>query len=667
MNRLKQEKSPYLLQHAENPVDWYPWCEEAFHEAEKRDVPVFLSIGYSVCHWCHVMAHESFEDQEVAAVINKDYVAVKVDREERPDIDAVYMAVCQAMTGSGGWPLTIIMTPDKKPFFAGTYLPKNNQYGHMGLLELLTAVSAKWKQDRRQLLDQSEKITAFLNSRAGEKNRDVVHPQQLISEALTHFAESFDPKYGGFGQSPKFPSPHNLLFLMVQKQERPLAMAEKTLQQMYRGGIFDHVGGGFCRYSTDDMWLAPHFEKMLYDNALLILAYGQAYKETGKTLYADIAERTVRYVLRELTDQDGAFYCSQDADSEGIEGKFYLFTPQEVLEVLGRKAGSAFCKRYDITKEGNFEGKGIPNLIKDTMYGEPPEEYMLLKLYRYRLQRASLHKDDKILTSWNGLMIAALARTARLLDKRTYLTAALDAADFVWETLHIGEGSLLARWRDGEAAFSGTLEDYAYFAWGLIECYKSTFHPAYLKKAVKVANCLMDLFFDEEKGGCYLYAKDSEQLFMRPKETYDGALPSGNSVAALVMKELSFLTGEESWRLAFEKQTDFLMGEAKQYPAGHSFFLWQMSEVLADRGQLICTCSGSSAFDLQDLWQFDLDILVKTEEDAASMEETAPFLKNYPIPFSGTNYYLCQGHTCSEPVKTLEELKKLLASFPDNI
>lgn len=667
MNRLTQEKSPYLLQHADNPVDWYPWCDEAFDEAAKRDVPVFLSIGYSVCHWCHVMAHESFEDEEVAALMNKNYVAVKVDREERPDIDAVYMSFCQAVTGSGGWPLTIIMTPDKKPFFAATYLPKRSQYGHMGLMELLTAVSAKWKQDRSQLLTQVEAVTDYLNRRTEQVSNKTADPVQLIAEALTQFTESFDPQYGGFGQSPKFPSAHNLLFLMAQKQEGPLAMAEKTLTQMYRGGIFDHVGGGFCRYSTDDMWLAPHFEKMLYDNALLILAYGQAYKESGKTIYQDIAEKTIRYVLRELTDEKGAFYCSQDADSEGVEGKFYLFTPQEVITALGQKAGAEFCQRYDITKEGNFEGKGIPNLIKNPMYGEMPEEYMLLKLYRYRMQRAALHKDDKILTSWNGLMIASLARTARLLDRRNYLAPALDAVDFVWQQLHTGDGRLLARYREGESAFSGTLEDYAYFAWGLIECYKSTFDPDYLKKAILVAKQMMHLFFDEEKGGGYLYAKDGEQLFIRPKETYDGALPSGNSVAALVMKALSFLTGEETWRLAFEKQADFLLHEAEQYPAGHSFFLWQMTEELADRGQLICLCSGSSAFDLQDLWQFDLDILVKTEEDAASIEEAAPFLKDYPIPFSGTDYYLCRGHACSQPVKTLEELKKLMTSVSDDI
>lgn len=667
MNRLGQEKSPYLLQHAENPVDWYPWSEEAFNTAMERDVPVFLSIGYSVCHWCHVMAHESFEDEEVAALLNKDYVAVKVDREERPDIDAVYMAVCQTMTGSGGWPLTIIMSPDKKPFFAGTYLPKRSQYGHLGLIELLQAISAKWKQDRSQLLQQSEAITSYLNAQAVQSDRKIPDPKILSTEALAQFTESFDPEYGGFGQSPKFPSPHNLLFLMSQKQEQPLAMAEKTLMQMYRGGIFDHIGGGFCRYSTDDMWLVPHFEKMLYDNALLLLAYGQAYKETGKTIYSDIAEKTFRYVLRELSSREGAFCCSQDADSDGIEGKYYVFTPQEVREVLGQKAGTEFCQRYDITKEGNFEGKGIPNLIRNSIYEEMPEEYLLLKLYRYRLQRTSLHRDDKILTSWNGLMIAALAKTARLLDQWDYLATALNAADFVWEHLHTGEGRLLARWREGESAFQGTLDDYAYLAWGLIECYESTFEPGYLAKAVMVAKQLLNQFFDEEQGGCYLYAKDGEQLFIRPKETYDGALPSGNSITALVMRKLAFLTGEAVWSRAYEKQSAFLLQEAQQYPGGHSFFLWQLTEELQDRGQLICACSGASAFDLRDLWQFDLDILVKTEENAASIEEAAPFLKNYPIPFSGTDYYFCQGHTCRQPVKTLTELKKLLASLPDNV
>lgn len=650
-NRLAGEKSPYLLQHADNPVNWYPWCSEAFTQAAQRDVPVFLSIGYSTCHWCHVMAHEAFEDEEVAALLNDGFVSIKVDREERPDIDSVYMSVCQAMTGSGGWPLTIIMTPDKKPFFAGTYFPKHRKYGAPGLLELLSAVTDKWLYDRAALLEQGQRITDFLQEQSQNDTATAVSAEDLVSKASRYFSKAFDPKWGGFGPAPKFPSAHNLLFLLAQKDKKLSAMANKTLTQMYRGGIFDHIGGGFCRYSTDQMWLVPHFEKMLYDNALLLLAYAQAGKESGKSLYQQVTDRIVRYVLRELTHKEGGFYCSQDADSEGEEGKYYVFTPAEIKEVLGREAGLAFCRRFDITKEGNFEGKNIPNLIERPDYEEFPAEYMLLKLYRYRQHRISLHKDDKILTSWNGLMIAALSRAARLLDRPDYLEAALQAEDFIWHHLHQGSGRLLTRYRDGESAFAGTLEDYAFFSWALLECYSSTFDEEYLKRAVSVADQLLELFFDEADGGCFLYAKDSEQLIIRPKETYDGAMPSGNSVAALVMRKLAFFTGEERWRSAYDKQSSFLQKRAQSHPAGQSFYLWQLTEELRDSGQLICVSRSENLPARHQLWEENMDILVKTERNADSLQEIAPFLKAYPIPQTGADYYYCQGHVCHQRVR----------------
>lgn len=650
-NRLAGEKSPYLLQHADNPVKWYPWGQEAFAEAARRDVPVFLSIGYSTCHWCHVMAHESFEDEEVAALLNEGFVSIKVDREERLDIDSVYMSVCQAMTGSGGWPLTIIMTPDKKPFFAGTYFPKHRRYGAPGLLELLSAVTEKWQLDRSALIEQSQKIPDFLQEQNQRKADTAVSAENLIAEAAGYFSKAFDQKWGGFGPAPKFPSAHNLLFLLAQKDKGLSAMVNKTLTQMYRGGIFDQIGGGFCRYSTDKMWLVPHFEKMLYDNALLLLAYAQAAKESGKSLYLLVADRIVRYVLRELTHEEGSFYCSQDADSDGEEGKYYVFTPAEIKEVLGREAGLAFCRRFDITKEGNFEGKNIPNLIERPDYEEFPAEYMLLKLYRYRQHRCNLHKDDKILTSWNGLMIAALARSARLLDRPDYLEAALQAEDFIWHHLHQGDGRLLARYRDGESAFAGTLEDYAFFSWALLECYSSTFDEEYLKRAVSVANQLLELFFDGADGGCFLYAKDSEQLIVRPKETYDGAMPSGNSVAALVMRKLAFFTGEERWRSAYDKQSAFLQKSAQGHPAGQSFFLWQLTEEMIDSGQLICVSRSENLPPRHLLWAEEMNILVKTDRNADALQEIAPFLREYPIPETGADYYYCQGHVCHQRVR----------------
>lgn len=407
-NELIHEKSPYLLQHAYNPVNWYPWGAEAFEKAKKEDKPIFLSIGYSTCHWCHVMERESFEDSEVAELLNRDFVSIKVDREERPDIDSVYMNVCMAFTGSGGWPLTIIMTTEQKPFYAATYIPKNQKYGTVGMTELLPVIADLWKNKRRELLRTGNEIISVLKERKGRKNEKI--SKKLLIEAADTFKSIFDRKYGGFGAAPKFPSPHNLLFLIrysyYENDKNALEMAEKTLEQMYRGGIFDHIGGGFSRYSTDSRWLVPHFEKMLYDNALLIYTYAESYQLTKNELYKNVAERTIEYVLRELTDTKHGFYCGQDADSEGVEGKYYTFTPDEVKSVLGEKDGSRFCNSFDITEDGNFEGKSIPNLLKKIAEAD---NSTLKKLYDYRLRRTSLHKDDKVLTAWNGLMIAALA------------------------------------------------------------------------------------------------------------------------------------------------------------------------------------------------------------------------------------------------------------------
>lgn len=689
MNHLKFEKSPYLLQHAENPVDWYPWCEEAFALAAKRDVPVFLSIGYSTCHWCHVMAHESFEDEEVAALLNEEFVAIKVDREERPDIDSVYMSVCQAMTGSGGWPLTIVMTPQQHPFFAGTYYPKNSRQGHPGLLRLLRAISKKWKEDKSSLLVQSDQVVSFIKSledrteaniRTGADGQpvseeEIIDTQALIDEAAGYFTRNFDRKNGGFGASPKFPSAHNLLFLMAQrgkKGDKYLSMAEKTLQQMYRGGIFDHIGGGFCRYSTDDCWLVPHFEKMLYDNALLLLAYSQGYVETGNNLYRSIADKIAVYVRRELTSPEGGFYCSQDADSDGTEGKYYVFTPEEIRMLLPLEPAAAFCSQYDITPSGNFEGKSIPNLLKTEDFSSLPDEDLLRILYEYRLERTVLHRDDKILTGWNGLMIAAFARAARQLKKADYLEAALKGADFIWKNLCVEENTpeksvfLYTRFREGNRACTGILDDYAFFAWSLLECYSTTFNPLYLQRADSIGRKMLEQFFDEEKGGCYLYGKDSEQLFVRPKETYDGAIPSGNAAAALVMKKLAFFTGESLWEKAAEKQWNFMNKQCQGQAAGHGFYLWALSEVLEDRGQLICTAAAAESGEnlppetLCTLWNLDVDILLKTPETAEILCSVSPYMENYPLPESGMQFYFCKDQICRNPVSSLEELESLM-------
>ena len=584
-NRLNKEKSPYLLQHADNPVDWWPWCNEALAKAKREDKPIFLSIGYSTCHWCHVMAHESFADAQVAELLNKWFVAIKVDREERPDIDAVYMRACQALTGSGGWPLTVIMTPEQRPFFAATYIPKNTNHGMLGMMELLPQIAQKWAGDRQALLAASEEITAFLI-----KNEEAIptltaaHPQEIIELAVQQFKRSFDHTWGGFGRAPKFPSAHNLLFLLeyasIHQDEEVAQMVERTLTSMYRGGIFDHIGGGFSRYSTDKKWLIPHFEKMLYDNALLAAAYLKAFEYSNQPLYAEIAQRVLAYVLRELTNPDGGFYCSQDADSEGIEGKYYAFSPEEIIAVLGKEQGKLFCNVYAITSQGNFGGKSIANLLDNDDYCHLPPQLpaMREKVYQYRLSRTSLHKDDKVLTSWNALMINTMAQAGRILQDARYTQAAQSAQQFIEHHLSSPGGHLFIRWREGQATHDGLLDDYVFYGLSLLSLYQLTGKKEYLQRATAVAHIMLEQFEDVEQGGFYLIAKDAEQLIMRPKEIYDGAMPCGNSAAILLLRQLAQDTSDAIWQKAADRQIEFMLPRISQYPLSHSFALLALLE-----------------------------------------------------------------------------------------
>lgn len=602
-NKLKDEKSPYLLQHKDNPVDWYPWGEEAFRKAREQDKPVFLSIGYSTCHWCHVMAHESFEDEEVAGLLNQGYVCIKVDREERPDIDTVYMAVCQAVTGQGGWPLTIIMTPEQKPFFAGTYFPKERYYGRPGLTDILKEVLVLWKDRREELIRDGEEITAAINRKYAvrENNQEKrLSGKEILRKAYRIFEKQFDPDWGGFGGAPKFPSPHNLLFLMryarEEQEDYALHMAEVTLDAMMKGGIHDHIGGGFSRYSTDEKWLIPHFEKMLYDNALLILAYLEAYRLTGKERYRDTVRHTADYILRELTDGQGGFYCGQDADSEGVEGKYYVFTPGEVAAVLGEAEGREFCRQYGIVEEGNFEGKCIPNRIGNCRMGAGMSDYYLNqmkeKLYAYRLNRTSLHKDDKILLSWNAWTIIALSRAGVMLKEERYLEAARKAQKFIEERMTDEDGRLYLRYRDGEAANQGQLEDYAVYALAMLELYQADFRVDYLAGAIRTAKQMRRFFEDEEAGGYFINASDATQLIARPKEMYDGAIPSGNSVAAMALGKLAALTADTDWQEASRRQLRYCEREIREYPAGCGFALLAMADAAYLRRELVCTVRG---------------------------------------------------------------------------
>ena len=662
MNHLQSEKSPYLLQHRNNPVDWFPWGNAAFEKAAAEDKPVFLSIGYSTCHWCHVMAHESFEDAEVAALLNRDFVSIKVDREERPDVDAVYMSACQALTGSGGWPLTIVMTPAKKPFFAGTYFPKHRRYGQPGLTEILKQIARLWQEDRERLLQAGEQITAALaqDQPSGGKKPD----KELLRKGYRLFRQQFDASWGGFGPAPKFPAPHNLLFLMryaaLEQEPEALIMAETTLQAMARGGIHDQFGGGFSRYSTDEKWLAPHFEKMLYDNALLLMAYVNAYQITGKENYADTARRAADYILRELTDEYGGFFCGQDADSDGVEGKYYLFTPEEVCEVLGEEDGKEICRLYSITARGNLEGKNIPNRIGQEEPALPADDERLQKLRAYRLNRTALHRDDKILLSWNAWTILALARAGRALADERYSGAAIRAARFIEDSMTDGRNRLFLRWRDGEAAHAGQLEDYAVYALALTELYRLTFDPVYLQNAIQRARRMVELFEDKERGGYFITASDAEQLIARPKETYDGALPSGNSAAASLLQRLAALTGERFWQEAADRQLRFVAGEIERYPAGYSFSLTVLADALYPRRELICAVSGGVPAELGAFLRTHpaegLNILVKTAENAEALAACAPFTGEYPIPPSGAAWYLCENGTCQAPASDFSQL-----------
>ncbi|MCM1257111.1 MAG: thioredoxin domain-containing protein [Roseburia sp.] len=636
-NRLINESSPYLLSHARHLIDWYPWCEKAFARARQENKPVFLSIGYSTCHWCHVMARESFEDKGIARLLNENFISVKVDREERPDLDSIYMEVCQSLTGSGGWPMTIFLTPEKQPFFAGTYFPKDGWRGMIGFRQLLTAISKKWKEDSSALIQSARQIIMTLsrqNAISGEIN------PAILEKAVKQFSKTFDRTYGGFGDAPKFPTPHNLIFLMDNytktKNESSLFMAETTLKNMYQGGLFDHVGYGFSRYSTDREYQIPHFEKMLYDNALLIMAYVKAYSVTGDNFYLYVAEKTGDYVLREMQSPEGGFYTAQDADSEGVEGRFYIFTPNEIKTVLGEEIGDAFNHCYGITPGGNFEGSSIPHLT-----GKPGDEKSFEKylpaLREYRKSRSRLSLDDKILTSWNGLMIAALTQLARVSDDKRYFSAVLKCTDFLYEKMY-QMNHLYVSYRKGRRGVSGYLDDYAFMAFGILELYQVTNDPKHLKWAQNLCRQAITDFWDDENRGFFLSGLNNEELILQTKETHDGALPSGNSVMAHNLVRLFHMTEEKEWEIIAKRQLEFLAGSAFQVPMAHSFYLLALS----------CW-----------LYPKHVTIVLQKDEDKASILKNIPLdtiitilehpTEEYKLLENRTTYYVCTNHTCMPP------------------
>ncbi|WP_131923433.1 thioredoxin domain-containing protein [Hazenella coriacea] len=682
-NRLIHEKSPYLLQHAYNPVEWYPWSEDAFEKAKQEQKLVFLSIGYSTCHWCHVMERESFEDEEVAALLNQDYVSIKVDREERPDVDHLYMTVCQAMTGHGGWPLTVILTPNQKPLFAGTYFPKEDRFGHTGLMSLLQKVTNAWKQDPERAKQMGNRVIEAVQSYLNP-----VDPGKLevaiFDHAFEQFARQFDDQYGGFGDSPKFPRPHDLLFLLrywkQTGEEEALHMVTHTLEAMRRGGIYDHLGSGFARYSVDREWLVPHFEKMLYDQALLAIAYLEAYQATRDEQFAEVAKGIFSYVLRDMRSPEGGFYSAEDADSEGEEGKFYVWKPAEILELLGDEDGQLYLQSYGVTEEGNFEhGTSILNQIHVRLEEVAKQVGISLEQLQERLSQANEklwiarekrihpHKDDKILTAWNGLMIAALARGARVLGEVEYADAAIVATRFIYDHLMREDGRLLARYRDGEAKYLAYLDDYAFLAWGLMELYEATFHGEYVSQAVNLTNEMLQLFGDQEHGGLFFYGKDGEQLLARPKEIYDGAIPSGNSVAAYNLIRLGKLTSDETLLKEADQQLSAFVQSVGASPISYSFFLIAMQFALYPSKEIVISGPPTHVqtkkmiMTTHHAYLPDAVLALQPVGEASNkMKFWVPQQVDAADDQQESTVYICENYACQSPINDVEQLKKAL-------
>ena len=681
-NRLIFEKSPYLLQHAENPVDWHPWGEEAFALAHSEDKPVLVSIGYSTCHWCHVMEHESFENEEVAAVINRFFVPIKVDREERPDVDNTYMTACQLLTGGGGWPLNVFLTPEKQPFYTATYMPREARGQMASITDILERIGSTWQSNRQQLLDSGQRLTESLlqleRSATGSVEGQLLNEEPL-KQTYAKFFETFDKERGGFGEAPKFPVPHNLSMLLRLGQrlglENAQTMAMRTLQSIRLSGTYDHIGFGVHRYAVDANWRVPHFEKMLYDQALLSLAAADAFQASSDPFFSTMVDEISEYVLRDLTDPQGGFYSGEDADSEGVEGTFYLWTPQQVQEVLGLEHGTIFCHCYEVSEGGNFEGSNIVRLEMDVTqwaawFGIEPErlgEVLVLGrqlLLPAREARIRPHRDDKVLTAWNGLMIAALARAAVVLDKEEYLQAASASAEFILSNMRREDGRLLRRYRQGEAAVPGFLDDYAFFCWGLIELYQAGFNSRYLDLALELS-ADMERLFGDGTGNLFDSAEDAETVLTRSKTILDGAVPSGNSAAAWNLLRLASLTGDQAMAERGEAAIKTSLAQAVRYPTGTSLLYTALDYALGPKEVVVLAAAESDTVSQEMLAALRKRFLPRTlvlraDPDDARLNELTPLLQGKEAQKGQSTAYLCRGETCQAPVTSVDELIALL-------
>lgn len=688
-NKLRHEKSPYLLQHAGNPVNWYPWGEDAFNDSKKENKPIFLSIGYSTCHWCHVMEKESFENDDIAKLMNKAFVNIKVDREERPDIDKIYMTVAQMMTGSGGWPLTIIMTPEKKPFFAGTYIPRQSQSGRIGMLDLVPKVEEVWNSKNDDILDSAEKITSKIAEFSSSGPQEKLD-ESILEKAFLALSGVFDSEYGGFGHAPKFPTAHNIMFLLnywkKTSNDRAMQMIEKTLISMRDGGIWDHIGMGFHRYSTDRKWILPHFEKMLYDQALNAMAYTDSFQATGKIEYKETAAGIFKYVLSNMKSLEGGFFSAEDADSEGEEGTFYVWNTKEIENILSKKDASIISKVFNLSEKGNFmeeatreqtgnnifyltktiaslagELKISPDSLKDLL------EKARLKLYGIREQRVHPFKDDKILTDWNGLMIAAFARAAKVFNNKEYEEIAEKAIEFLFNKMFTSDGLLYHRYRDGQADIEANLDDYAFLIMALLELYESGFNVEHLKRAIKLNEILIKHFWDEADGGFYFTSDTGEKLISRQKESYDGAIPSGNSVSMLNLIKLSRITGDSGLEGKALKIAEFFSGLLKNSPASHTHMMSAMAFIYGPSYEVFIVGEKDSTQTLNILKKLNSKYLPNkvvifrpSNEEDSEIDKISDFSKSLKMLDKKTTAYVCKNYYCKLPTNDPEKILELL-------
>ena len=677
-NRLINETSPYLLQHANNPVDWFAWGPEALERAEAEDKPILLSVGYSACHWCHVMERESFENPQIADIMNENFISIKVDREERPDIDSIYMKAVQAMTGQGGWPMTVFLTPDGKPFFGGTYFPPEDRQGLAGFPRVLQALAQTYQEKRGDVVKATDQLMQRMRQMSASVPSTDPLTQDIMFQAHTGIAREFDDRYGGVGMQPKFPQPMTYEFLLRyylrSENSQALEMVELTLDRMAEGGIYDQLGGGFHRYSTDTFWLVPHFEKMLYDNALLAKLYLHAYQVTEKPLYRRIVEETLDYVLREMTDPSGGFYSAQDADSEGMEGKFFIWRPEEIIKVLGKDDGEIFNRYYGVTLKGNFEGRSILHAADDAekvakKVGLTAAEIEALlqrsgaKLLKVRDSRVHPGRDDKILLSWNGLMLRAFAEAAAVLQRSDYAAVAEKNAAFLLDNLR-EDGRLLRTYKSGQAKLNAYLEDYAFLIDGLIALHEVTFEPRWLQEAVGLGNAMVDLFWDETSGQFYDTGRDHEELIIRPRDFSDNAIPSGSSMAADVLLRLAVIAGELEHRRLAVTALRSMRELMARFPTGAGHWLSALDFYLSTAKEVVIVGDRDES-DTQDLlsevYRHHLPnrVLVGLKDGDEPLA-SVPLLKNRIKIEGRPTAYVCQNYICQLPVTDPDALAKQL-------